>query len=644
MMSVTPRVARATVRASRPEPDATPWRLPLGAEVRPDAARFRVWAPKRERVEVVLDGGPGAGQTAELIAEPGGYFQATVRGACAGTRYRYRLDGDALHPDPCSRYQPDGPEGSSLVVDPSAFRWTDDDWRGVALRGQVVYEMHVGTFTREGTLDAAARELTELQRLGVTLIELMPLAEFPGRFNWGYDGVSLYAPYHGYGDPGALCRFVDQAHALGLGVILDVVYNHLGPSGCCLPAFSDDIFTDRYENEWGEAINFDGDNAAGVREYFIENACYWVSEFHLDGLRLDATQSMHDASPVHVLAEISARARAAAGRRSIVLIGENEPQDVRYVAPVERGGYGLDALWSDDFHHSVRVAATGRREAYYTDYRGAPQELVSLVKRGYLYQGQRYRWQQKRRGTRVTDEPASAFVFYLQNHDQVANHRRGTRLHALTSGSRYRALTALLLLAPETPLVFMGQEFAASSPFEFFADHRAELAGAVRRGRREFLGQFPSYGTAESEVSVPDPADVRTFERSKLDLSERTRHAEVYRLHEDLLRVRRTDAVITAQARDRVDGAVLGPASFVLRWSGGDHGDRLLLINLGPDDTYDPAPEPLLAPVPGGGWHVLWSSEDPRYGGPGVVDPWHEESWRFPAESATLFTSIPASE
>lgn len=642
MMSVAPRVACATVRPLRPEPEA-PWRLPLGAEVRADCVRFRVWAPKRTRVEVVLEGGPGAGQRAELVAERGGYYQATVRGAGAGTRYRYRLDGDALYPDPCARYQPGGPEGASLVVDPSAYRWGDGDWRGVAMHGQVVYEMHVGAFTREGTLDAAARELAELARLGITLIELMPLAEFPGRFNWGYDGVSLYAPYHGYGDPDALRRFVDRAHALGLGVVLDVVYNHLGPSGCCLPAFTDDVFTDRYDNEWGEAINFDGDDAAGVREFFVENACYWVNEFHLDGLRLDATQSMHDASPVHVLAEISARARAAAGRRGIVLIGENEPQDVRCVAPVERGGYGLDAVWSDDFHHSARVAATGRREAYYTDYRGEPQELVSLVKRGYLYQGQRYLWQGRRRGTRVTDEPASAFVFYLLNHDQVANHPRGERLHRLTSPARHRALTALLLLAPQTPFLFMGQEFAASAPFEFFAEHAPELATAVRRGRREFLGQFPSYGTPGSQATIPDPADTRTFERSKLDLSERTRHAEVYAMHEELLRLRRADAVIAAQARDRVDGAVLGRTSFVLRWFGGEQGDRLLVVNLGPDDAYEPAPEPLLAPVPDGDWHIAWSSDDPRYGGPGVMTPWRHESWRFPAESATFLSSIPAS-
>jgi maltooligosyltrehalose trehalohydrolase len=588
---------------------------------------------------VVLEGGPGSGDTASLAAEGKGYFSGTVSAAAPGTRYRLRLDGEDLFPDPCSRFQPDGPLGSSLVVDPAAYAWRDTGWRGVEMHGQVVYEMHVGAFTREGTFDAAARELPELARLGVTLIELMPLAEFDGRFNWGYDGVALYAPFHGYGDPDALRRFVDQAHALGLGVIQDVVYNHLGPSGCSLPAFSDDFFTDRYDNEWGDAINFDGPNAAGVRDFFVENACYWVAEYHLDGLRLDATQSIHDAGPVHVLAELSERTRAAAGNRRIVLIGENEPQDVRCLAPVARGGHGLDALWSDDFHHSARVALTGRREAYYTDYVGAPQEFVSLAKRGYLYQGQQSLWQGKPRGTPVTDEPASAFVFYLQNHDQVANHARGERIHRLTSAARHRALAAMLLLAPETPLLFMGQEFAASSPFEFFADHGGDLGAAVVRGRREFLAQFPSYATPDSQARVQDPADVATFERCKLDFGERQTHAEVYAMHVELLRLRRTDPVIAAQRRDRIDGAVLGTTAFVLRWFGGASGDRLLVVNLGADADYVPAPEPLLAPVAGGAWRLAWSSEDPRWGGPGAVNPWSGEAWRFPAESATLFAS-----
>jgi maltooligosyltrehalose trehalohydrolase len=591
-------------------------------------------------VEVVIDDGA---RLEPLVHQDDGYFTAVIAGVGAGARYRYRLDGDAEFPDPCSRFQPDGPAGASMVVDPAAYRWRDDDWRGVTMAGQVIYEMHVGAFTPEGTLDAAARELAELHRIGITIVELMPLAEFPGRFNWGYDGVDLYAPYHGYGDADALRRFVDAAHELGLGVVLDVVYNHFGPSGCYLREFSDDYCSSRYHNEWGDAINFDGPGSVGTREFVIENACYWVAEYHLDGLRLDATQSIHDAGPVHVLAELSQRARAAAGHRSVVLIGENEPQDVRALSPGDRGGHGLDALWADDFHHVARVVLTGRREAYYTDYYGRPQEMVSLVKRGFLYQGQRYSWQGKPRGSQVTTEPAAAFVFYLQNHDQVANHPAGERLHRLASPAAVRAMTALLLLAPETPLIFMGQEFQASSPFLFFADHGHELNQAVRRGRREFLGQFPSYAVPDAQDVVPDPADPATFARARLDLSERERHGDAYHLHEDLLRIRREDPVIAAQDRQAIDGAVLSPSAFLLRFTG-ETDDRLLVVNLGSDLDFEPAPEPLIAPPAGKRWRLVWASDDTRYGGPGAVDPSAAETWRFAASSAWLFTSVPSEE
>jgi maltooligosyltrehalose trehalohydrolase len=487
------------------------------------------------------------------------------------------------------------------------------------------------------------RELEELRRSGITLLEMMPVAEFDGRWNWGYDGVDLYAPAHVYGDPDALRRFVDAAHAQGLGVILDVVYNHFGPSGNYLKEYSENYFTDRYENEWGEAINFDGPESKEVREFFIRNACYWVTEFHMDGLRLDATQQIFDASPVHILSELSQRMREVAGQRKIILIAENEPQNITCIAPVERGGHGLDAMWNDDFHHSARVALTGRREAYYTDYRGEPQEFISMIKRGFLYQGQYYKWQKKRRGTVVTTEPASAFVLFTQNHDQVANSLHGQRIHALTSPARYRAFTALMLLAPGTPMFFMGQEFGASSPFLFFADHCDEVLGEnVYRGRKKFLAQFPSYGSPEAQERIPDPRDVSTFERSKLDLSERESHAEIYLFHQDLLRLRREDPVIAAQARDRIDGAVIGPGALVLRFFGKDEGDRLLVVNLGADLEYDPAPEPLLAPVSGGSWRLVWSTGDPRYGGRGIVNPCTEEGcWRVPAEGATFFSSVP---
>ncbi len=467
--------------------------------------------------------------------------------------------------------------------------------------GKSSYELHIGAFTLEGTLDAGARELSELKRLGVTLIELMPVAEFPGRWKWDYDGVDLYAPSHNYGDAEALKRFVDVAHELDLGVILDVVYNHLGPNGNYLRLYADDYFTDRYDNEWGDAINFDGPNARDVREFFIQNACYWIAEFHLDGLRLDATQQIFDASPVHMLAEIAQRTRAAAWPRHIVFIAENEPQDVRCVQPVEDGGFGLDAMWNDDFHHAAQVALTGRREAYYTDYRGAPQEFTSVMKRGFLYQGQRYQWQQKPRGTAVTRQPAPAFVLFTQNHDQLANSLTGERLTVLISPARYRAMTALWLLVPGTPMLFRGQEFGATQPFLFFVDHgNAVLASNIYEGRKKSLSQFPSYGSPAAQAQVPDSCAERTFLRSKLDFSERERHAALYQLHQDLLWLRREDPVIAAQDRLSIDGAVLGSHAFVIRFFNSEHGDRLLVVNLGRDIDCAPTPEPLLAPSSNG--------------------------------------------
>ena len=613
-----------------------PWRLDLGAEVRAEGVFFRVWAPKCQRVEVVIENDDK--QVFPLVAETDGYFSGLVSHLTAGALYWYRLDDNLQYPDPCSRFQSYGPHGPSLVVDPSTFIWHDADWPGVRLPGQVIYELHIGTFTPEGTFDAAIRQLPELQRIGITLIEVLPVAEFSGHWNWGYDGVDLYAPTHNYGDAHAFRRFVDAAHLLGLGVILDVVYNHLGPEGNYLSAFSDDYFTDRYTTDWGAAINYDGPNSQAVREFFLRNACYWIAEFHLDGLRLDATQNIYDQGPRHILAELSQRVRATAHPRTVVLIAENEPQDLICITPIECGGYGLDAMWNDDFHHTAHVALTNRREAYYTDYRGQAQEFVSTIKRGFLYQGQRYHWQKQSRGSLVTTQPASAFVIFTQNHDQVANTLYGERLTSMTSPARYRALMALMLLAPATPMFFMGQEFGASSPFLYFADHAdAALAASVYKGRKEFLAQFPSCASTEAQAAVPNPADPSTFARSKLDFSERLTHAPFYLFHQDLLRLRREDPLIARQDRTCLDGAVLGPDALVLRFFGDENTeDRLLVVNMGLDLEYVPAPEPLLAPISGGWWHLQWSSDNPRYGGSGIIKPCGPDGWRIPGASATF--------
>ena len=375
-------------------------RYPVGAELVPGGVHFRVWAPKRKQVAVRIESDKSLHP---LTSEPDGYFAGLVPKIGAGTRYRLALDGGDAFPDPASRFQPEGPHGPSEVIDPAAFAWTDSAWRGAKLEGQVIYEMHVGTFTKEGTWAAAAKELPELAACGITCIEVMPIAEFPGKFGWGYDGVDLYAPTRLYGTPDDLRRFVNTAHGLGIAVILDVVYNHLGPDGNYLLQFADAYFTKKYKTEWGEPINFDGPDSGPVREYFSLNAAYWIDEFHLDGLRLDATQNIYDDTPdpaKHILTEIGRRVRTAAKGRSTIIVAENEPQHPRLVRPVEQGGHGLDGLWNDDLHHSAMVALTGRAEAYYTDYRGSPQEFISAIKYGYLYQGSGIRGRASGAGSR----------------------------------------------------------------------------------------------------------------------------------------------------------------------------------------------------------------------------------------------------
>jgi len=358
-------------------PTAVQRRFPIGAEVLAGGVHFRVWAPIREQVEVVL----GVTRAVPLEREAGGYFSSLVDFAQPGMRYQFRLDrGQRLFPDPASRFQPEGPHGPSQIVNPSLYRWNDDTWTGLRLEGQVIYETHIGTLTPEGTWTAAHEVLPTLAEDGITLIEIMPVAEFPGEFGWGYDGTAFFAPTHLYGTPDDFRAFVDKAHSLKLGVILDVVYNHFGPDGNYLKQFSPAYFTNRYANEWGEAINFDGLDSEAVREFFISNSGYWIEEFHLDGLRLDATQQIFDHGPRHVISAITQEARRAAGPRSILMIAENEQQNPKLIQGIEEGGYGLDAIWNDDFHHSAQVAVTGRSEAYYSDYCGTPQELISVAK------------------------------------------------------------------------------------------------------------------------------------------------------------------------------------------------------------------------------------------------------------------------
>lgn len=622
-------------------------RLPVGAEPRSGhGTHFRVWAPSHSIVHVVLDDERRVERsTHPLRRDSDGYHAGHVASASAGDRYRFRLGDHAqLLPDPASRFQPDGPHGASQIVDPAAYEWRDDGWTGVPLARAVVYEMHIGTFTPEGTWAAAGTQLAALQEVGVTVLEVMPVGDFPGRFGWGYDGVSLFSPTRLYGSCDDMRRFVDRAHELGLAVILDVVYNHLGPDGNYLREFTPAYFSTRHRTEWGDALNFDGERSTGARELILANVACWISEYHLDGFRLDATQSIFDDSPRHILADIAARARDAAPGRTILLFAENEPQDVRTLRSIEEGGFGFDAVWNDDFHHTAVVALTGRTEAYYVDYGGTPQELVSAARHSFLYQGQHYAWQGKRRGTSTAGFAPSRFVHFLENHDQVANSADGRRLHQLTSAGQWRALTALLLLGPQTPMLFQGQEFAASSAFLYFADHHRQLAEDVWKGRREFLSQFPSLARPHVAALLPKPHDASTFERSKLDPRERERHAAAVLLHADLLRLRREEAAIRAATTRGVDGAVLGESAFVIRYAGSAaQEERLLIVNLGAVLHLVPAPQPLLAPPAGHRWTMHWSSEWARYGGPDRdAERAFAETGRVAAESALLLAPTDA--
>ena len=613
-------------------------RLPIGAEVLPgQGVHFRLWAPRAKEAVVVFEN--DSAPQLKLERESSGYFSGKAADARSGMLYRFRFDGRGLLlPDPASRFQPEGPHGPSQIMDPSRFHWTDDEWRGISADGQVLYEMHIGTFTPQGTFAAALEQLKELRDFGITCVEVMPVADFPGRFGWGYDGVNFFAPTHLYGQPDDFRRFIDHAHSIGLGVILDVVYNHFGPDGNYLKEFSPDYFTDHYKTDWGEAINYDGENSAAVREFFISNARHWIEEYHLDGFRFDATQNIYDSSREHILTAVAAAARRSAGKRSIYLINENEPQHTTIVLPREKGGYGMDALWNDDFHHTALVTLTGRREAYYTDYRGTPQEFISAAKFGYLFQGQRYKWQKQRRGTPTFDLAPTAFINFIENHDQVANSALGLRTHEMCGPGDYRAMVALPLLMPGTPMLFQGQEFAASSPFFFFADHNPELNRLIRKGRADFLKQFPSAASPGMEEKFADPSDIKTFERCKLDLSEIKKpfHAEVYQLYRDLLRLRKSEPALRGHWPGTMDGAVLGPRSFCLRFFCPDGDDRLAMFNFDGDYHLEIAPEPLLAPPLGCTWRVQWSSEDPKYGGHGTIPLDSEENWWLPGHSAVL--------
>lgn len=578
----------------------------LGARVMADGGvLFRVWAPLADRVEVVFP--DGEGRVEELVAEGRGHFSLRVGGVGVGSDYVYRLDGEREFPDPASAWQPRGVHGPSRVVD-HGHDWGDGLWRGLALRDAVIYELHVGTFTEEGTLDAAAGQLAVLRELGVTVIELMPLAQFPGGRNWGYDGVYPYAVQDSYGGPAALRRFVDRAHGLGLAVILDVVYNHLGPEGNYLGQYGP-YFTDRYRTPWGAALNFDGADSDGVRRYFLENALMWQRDYHLDGLRLDAVHAIRDFSAYPFLEELGVETRRMAEGlgRPFHLIAESDLNMSRHITSRELGGYGLDAQWSDDFHHALHVLLTGERGGYYSDYEGLG-ELVRAWREGYAYTGQYSVHRRHRHGSSPRHNGVKQFVVCMQNHDQVGNRMLGDRLSASLSFDRLRCGAMATLLSPMIPLLFMGEEYGERRPFQYFVSHGDEgLVEAVRRGRREEFASFAWVG------EVPDPQDEETFYRCKLgrELMGEPGHGGLHAFYRECLRLRRElrGLALVEKETQEVTGWEAEGVLVARSWAGG--GEVVVLIHFG-ETARD-----FRLPVMGGGWRVLLDSGSEEWGGGG---------------------------
>lgn len=583
----------------------------LGATPLPGGGcRFLVYAPFVQRVEVCLLS-PGD-RTVPLARDERGYHRGIVEEAGPGSLYRYRLDGEKDRPDPASRFQPRGVHGPSCVTDPNTFRWKDRGWTGLPLEGYVLYELHVGTFTPEGTFGAVLPRLDALRDLGVTAIELLPVAQFPGSRNWGYDGVYPFAVQESYGGPEELKRLVDVCHLRGMAVVLDVVYNHLGPEGNYLGEFGP-YFTDRYKTPWGAAINFDGPHSDEIRRYFLENACTWLSEFRIDALRLDAIHGILDFSAYPFLAELADTVRALGNRegRTIHLIPESDLNDARFVTPREKGGLGLSAQWNDDFHHALHVLLTGERQGYYRDF-GSVQDLAAAFTEGFVYAGRYSAFRSRRHGNSAREIAARQLVVFSQNHDQVGNRMRGDRLSRLASFESLKLAAGVVLLSPFVPLLFMGEEYGETAPFLYFISHSdPELVEAVRKGRRE---EFANFGW---EGEIPDPQDEETYRSSRIDYALRDggRHRTLLTFHRELLRLRREHPVLSRATRERMNAVAL-------------ERERALLVSRSYRDNrttaichFGEGPASIPVPLAPGRWERILDSSDPRWGGEGSGVP-----------------------
>ncbi len=587
------------------------WRPNLGALPCSGGVHFRVWACRKRSVAVVLEDATGT-RTIELVADGDGLFTCFAPGLVHGVRYRYRLDGHGPFPDPASRFQPEGVHGPSEVVDPAGFRWSDHDWRGVARTSLVIYELHVGTFTPEGTFEGVTRRLSGLAHLGITAIEIMPVADFPGRRNWGYDGVSLFAPARCYGRPDDLRRLVNEAHRLGLAVLLDVVYNHLGPDGNYLAQFSDDYFSTCHQTPWGPAVNLDGEHSHAVRTFLIENALHWLCEYHFDGLRLDATHSLFDDSPRTFLADLAANVREAIGDRRVHLIAEDARNLATIVRPQAAGGWGLGAVWSDDFHHELRRYLVGDSEGAFADYLGRLWDLVTTINDGWFFRGEYSIHRGRFRGTDPGGIEPERFVFYLQNHDRIGNRALGERLNHQVDPAAYRAASALLLTLPATPLLFMGQEWAASAPFLFFTDHHEALGRLVKEGRRQEFREYAAFADPILRESIPDCQAEATFLACKLDWAERDRapHAGMLRLYRTLLRLRSTEPALRSSARPWHRAVAIDADSLMVQRIGEEESSLVVVVRFRGTGSVSLPHPPSAIPSR---WELVMTTEDDAY-------------------------------
>jgi len=594
----------------------TGWQPSLGAWLENQSTRFRLWAPEAKSMDLILESTKVPSPSLPLKSTGDGYFTGAFPGIPAGSRYRFRIDGDRSLPDPASRFQPEGVHGPSEVVDPSQFAWTDDNWTGLEMESLVLYEIHAGTFSLEGTFDGIREKLMHLRDLGVTAIELMPVADFPGNRGWGYDGVDLFAPARCYGTPDALRRLVNAAHALELGVFLDVVYNHLGPEGAYLGAFSSYYFSSRHQSPWGDAVNLDDKHCRHVRNFFIENALHWIHEYHIDGLRLDATHAMVDDSSTHFLKELTQQVRASLPKeRKVLLIAEDDRNQAKLIQPAGRGGYGLDGVWADDFHHQVRRMLAGDDDGYFQDFSGNAQDLAKTIRQGWFYTGQKSAFRKGPRGTSTEGIPLQKFVHCIQNHDQVGNRAMGDRLHFKTDLAAFRAVSALLLLSPATPLIFMGQEWGAGTPFYYFTDHPEALGKAVTEGRRNEFRHFKAFSNPESRKSIPDPQALATFLASKLNWDERNRqpHAGILRLYRTLFKLRKTEPALKRNEQSFFEVEALDKNILACKRETAKQASLLVVACLRGSGQADLKTLPVTRPPEETEWRLLITTEDASF-------------------------------